>query len=125
LLDQADTVFGSGQEHNTADEAHLKDLHAKIGELALENAFFSQSARSLRRVDRKGGWMDTFYIERRWRSLKYEEAYLKAYYTVAQAKQGIEDWLVFYNEERRHASLSRMTLDQIYYDLPLGLPIAA
>jgi hypothetical protein len=42
LLDQADTVFGSGQEHNTADEAHLKDLHAKIGELALENDFFSQ-----------------------------------------------------------------------------------
>jgi putative transposase len=87
--------------------------------------FLAKSARSLRRVDRKGGWRDTFYIERRWRSLKYEEVYLKAYYTVAQAKQGIKDWLVFYNEERRHASLSRMTPDQTYYDLPSGLPIAA
>jgi hypothetical protein len=125
LPDQANTVFDSGQEHKTAYKAHLKDLHGKIGELALENAFFSQSAQSLRRVDRKGGWMDTFYIERLWRSLKYEEVYLKAYDSVAQAKQDIEDWLMFYNEERRHASLSRMTPDQTYYDLPSGLMIAA
>ena len=43
LLDQADTVFGNGQERKTADEAHLKDLHAKIGELALENDFLAKA----------------------------------------------------------------------------------
>ena len=76
-------------------------------------------------MDGKGRWMDNVFIERLWRSLKYEEVYLKAYDSVAQAKQGIDDWLMFYNEERRHASLSRMAPDQIYYDLPSGLPIAA
>jgi putative transposase len=76
-------------------------------------------------MDGKGRWMDNVFIERLWRSLKYEEVYLKAYDSVAQAKQGIGDWLMFYNEERRHASLSRMTPDQVYYDLPSGLPIAA
>lgn len=43
LLDQADTVFGSTQERKTADEAQLKDLHAKIGELALENDFLAKA----------------------------------------------------------------------------------
>ena len=76
-------------------------------------------------MDGKGRWMDNVFIERLWRSLKYEEVYLKAYDSVAQAKQGIDDWLMFYNEERRHSSLSRMTPDQVYYDLPSGLPIAA
>jgi putative transposase len=76
-------------------------------------------------MDGKGRWIDNVFIERLWRSLKYEEVYLKAYDSVAQARQGIGDWLMFYNEERRHASLSRMTPDQVYYDLPSGLPIAA
>ncbi len=76
-------------------------------------------------MDGKGRWMDNVFIERLWRSLKYEEVYLKAYDSVAQAKRGIGDWLAFYNQERRHASLSRMTPDQVYYDLPSGLPKAA
>lgn len=76
-------------------------------------------------MDGKGRWMDNVFIERLWRSLKYEEVYLKAYDSVAQARQGIGDWLMFYNEERRHTSLSRMTPDQVYYNLPSGLPIAA
>ena len=76
-------------------------------------------------MDGKGLWMDNVLIERLWRSLKYEEFYLKVYDSVAQAKQGIGDWMNFYNQDRRHASLSRMTPDQIYYDLPSGLPLAA
>jgi len=76
-------------------------------------------------MDGKGRWMDNVFIERLWRSLKYEEIYLKAYDSVAQAKQGIGDWMNFYNQDRRHASLNRMTPDQIYYDLPSGLPLAA
>jgi putative transposase len=76
-------------------------------------------------MDGKGRWMDNVFIERLWRSLKYEEIYLKAYDSVHQAQQGIGDWINFYNQDRRHASLGRMTPDQIYYDLPSGLPLAA
>ena len=76
-------------------------------------------------MDGKGRWMDNVFIERLWRSLKYEEVYLKAYDTVAQAQKGIEGWMIFYNQERRHASLGRMTPDQVYYNLPSGLPKAA
>ncbi len=76
-------------------------------------------------MDGKGRWMDNVFIERLWRSLKYEEVYLKAYDTVAHAKQSIGEWMNFYNQDRRHASLGRMTPDQVYYDLPSGLPLAA
>ncbi len=76
-------------------------------------------------MDGKGRWMDNVFIERLWRSLKYEEVYLKAYDTVAQAQQSIGAWMNFYNQDRRHASLNRMTPDQVYYDLPSGLPLAA
>ena len=75
-------------------------------------------------MDGKGRWMDNVFIERLWRSLKYEEVYLKAYDTASQAMQGIGDWMDFYNQDRRHASLDRMTPDQVYYDLPSGLPKA-
>ena len=76
-------------------------------------------------MDGKGRWIDNVFIERLWRSLKYEEVYLKAYDTVAQAKENIGIWLAFYNQDRRHDSLNRMTPDQVYYDLPSGLPKAA
>lgn len=76
-------------------------------------------------MDGKGRWMDNVFIERLWRSLKHEEVYLKAYETVAQARQGIGDWIKFYNQDRRHASLERKTPDQVYYNRPSGLPMAA
>ncbi len=64
-------------------------------------------------MDGKGRWMDNVFIERLWRSLKYEEVYLKAYDTVLQATQGIKVWMDFYNQNRRHANLGRMTPDQV------------
>ena len=69
--------------------------------------------------------MDNVFIERLWRSLKYEEIDLKAYDTVSQATQDIGDWMDFYNQNRRHANLNRLTPDQVYYGLPSGLPMAA
>jgi putative transposase len=56
-------------------------------------------------MDGKGRCMDNIFVERLWRSLKYEEVYLNAYATVAEAKAGIGAWLAFYNEERQHQSL--------------------
>jgi putative transposase len=65
-------------------------------------------------MDGKGRCMDNIFVERLWRSLKYEEIYLNAYATVAEAKTGIGAWLTFYNEERQHQSLGYRTPRQIY-----------
>jgi putative transposase len=65
-------------------------------------------------MDGKGRCMDNIFVERLWRSLKYEEVYLHAYASVAEAKAGIGAWLRFYNEERQHQSLGYRTPRQIY-----------
>jgi len=65
-------------------------------------------------MDGKGRCMDNIFVERLWRSLKYEEVYLNAYATVAEAKASIGAWLTFYNEERQHQSLGYRTPRQIY-----------
>ena len=65
-------------------------------------------------MDGKGRCMDNIFVERLWRSLKYEEVYLNAYATVAEAKSGIGAWLSFYNDERQHQSLGYCTPRQIY-----------
>jgi putative transposase len=65
-------------------------------------------------MDGKGRWVDNVFVERLWRSLKYEEVYLKAYETVAEARLSIGNYFRFYNRERRHQSLDRQTPDQVY-----------
>jgi len=67
-------------------------------------------------MDGKGRCMDNIFIERLWRSLKYEEVYLHAYASVGEAKAGIGTWLRFYNEERQHQSLGYRTPRQIYQE---------
>jgi putative transposase len=58
--------------------------------------------------------MDNIFVERLWRSLKYEEVYLNAYATVAEARTGIGAWLSFYNEERQHQSLGYRPPRHVY-----------
>jgi putative transposase len=65
-------------------------------------------------MDGKGRWVDNVFVERLWRSVKYEEVYLKAYETVAAAREGIGAYFNFYNSERRHQGLDRKTPDQVY-----------
>src|SRR5271165_2740570 len=65
-------------------------------------------------MDGKGRCMDNIFVERLWRSLKYEEVYLHAYASVAEAKAGIGAWLRFYNEERQHQSHAYRTPRQVY-----------
>src|SRR5689334_25310928 len=67
-------------------------------------------------MDGKGRCMDNIFVERLWRSLKYEEVYLHAHATVAEAKAGIGAWLDFYNSERQHQSLGYRTPRQIYQE---------
>jgi len=65
-------------------------------------------------MDGKGRWIDNVFIERLWRSLKYEEVYLKAYENVAEAIGGIGDYFDFYNEQRPHQALARHTPNEVY-----------
>ena len=60
-------------------------------------------------MDGKGRFLDNIFIERLWRSLKYEDVFIKAYGSVAEARRGIGGWLSFYNEERLHQALGYRT----------------
>lgn len=66
-------------------------------------------------MDGKGAWRDNVFVERLWRSVKYEEVYLKAYDSVSDARASIGRYLDFYNGRRPHSSLDGMTPDQAYF----------
>jgi putative transposase len=73
-------------------------------------------------MDGKGAWRDNVFIERLWRSVKYEEVYLRAYETVGEARNSIGRYLEFCNGRRPHSSLDGSTPDQAYFNsLPLRL----
>jgi putative transposase len=65
-------------------------------------------------MDGKGRWVDNVMIERFWRSLKYEDVYLKAYDSVNEARVSIRKYIDFYNAERKHQTLEK-TPDQAYF----------
>ncbi len=65
-------------------------------------------------MDGKGRWMDNVFIERLWRSLKYECVYLNAFETGSQARDGIGRWIAFFNERRPHSSLGGRTPAEVY-----------
>jgi putative transposase len=71
-------------------------------------------------MDGKGAWRDNVFVERLWRSVKYEEVYLRAYDSVSDARASIGGYLSFYNGRRPHSSLDGATPDQAYFNsLPL------
>jgi putative transposase len=67
-------------------------------------------------MDGKGAWRDNVFVERLWRSVKYEEVYLKAYDSVAEARVSIARYLDFFNRRRPHSSLDGRTPDEAYSD---------
>jgi putative transposase len=69
-------------------------------------------------MDGRGSWQDDVFVERLWRSIKYEEVYLRAYDTVGQARASIGRYLASHNGRRPHSSLDRRTPDQAYFDRP-------
>ena len=73
-------------------------------------------------MDGKGCWRDNVFVERLWRSIKYEEVYLHAYDSVTAARTGITRYLAFYNTRRPHQSLDGRTPDTVYSNHP---PLAA
>jgi len=75
-------------------------------------------------MDGRGRWMDNVFIERLWRSVKYEEVYLKAYDSIAIARKELRDYFTFYNRVRRHQGLNKKSPDEVYWKT-LPLKIAA
>src|SRR5712672_4013535 len=67
-------------------------------------------------MDGRGRWMDNVFIERLWRSLKYEDIYLKGYADGHEARHGIADWVTFYNHRRPHQALANRTPMAIWRD---------
>ena len=92
-------IFNSDQGSQFTSEKFSAELEAK--EIAVS-------------MDGRGRCMDNIFIERLWRSLKYEEVYLKDYQSVTEARAGIEKYLRFYNHERLHQSLDYRTPAGIY-----------
>jgi putative transposase len=68
-------------------------------------------------MDGKGRWYDNVFVERFWRSLKYEQVYLHAYESVSEARSKIGRYIEFYNSRRPHSSLGTQTPDQAYFNL--------
>ena len=66
-------------------------------------------------MDGKGRALDNIYVERLWRSLKYEDIYLKDYRSMEELKSGLKKYFNFYNTERFHQSLEYATPDEMYY----------
>jgi len=66
-------------------------------------------------MDGRGRWMDNIMIERLWKSVKYEDVYLKAYDSIPAVREGLNSYFEFYNSRRRHQSLDRRTPDSVYW----------
>jgi putative transposase len=74
-------------------------------------------------MDGKGAWRDNVFVERLWRSVKYEEVYLHAYDNVSHARVSLGRYLDLYNRRRPHSSLDGMTPDQAYFGAQSMLPV--
>lgn len=105
-LEEAISVYGAPEIFNT-DQGSQFTSEAFTGVLRAHRVQIS--------MDGKGRWLDNVYVERLWRSLKYEEVYLKAYTGVAEAVESIGSYLRYFNNEWRHQSLGRRTPNDIFY----------
>jgi putative transposase len=76
-------------------------------------------------MDGKGRWRDNVFIERLWKSVKYEDIYLKAYASMAEVKNGLNSYFQFYNEKRWHNNFDRKTPSMVYFGTELQKQAAA
>lgn len=107
-LEDAIEKYGKPEIFNT-DQGSQFTSAAWVNKLAEQNIRIS--------MDGKGCWMDNVFIERLWRSLKYECIYLNAFDTIREASDGIDYWMNYYNQERPHSSLDDLTPSEMYEKL--------
>jgi putative transposase len=107
-LREATELYGQPEIFNT-DQGVQFTSAAFVDELASRDVRIS--------MDGKGRYLDNIFIERLWRSLKYEEVYIKAYGSVAEARRSLGEWLAFYNDVRPHQSLGYRTPREIFGDV--------
>jgi putative transposase len=111
-LEEALTKHGNPEIFNT-DQGSQFSSEAFTGVLIKNGIAIS--------MDGKGSWRDNVFVERLWRSVKYEEVYLRAYESVSDARTSIGRYLDFYNTKRPHSSLDRHTPNEVYFNLmPCG-----
>ena len=112
-LEEALARFGKPEIFNT-------DQGSQFTSLAFTSALLREEIAIS--MDGRGAWRDNVIVERLWRSVKYEEVYLRAYGAVSEARASIGRYLTFYNSRRPHSSLAAKTPDQTYFDnLPLAM----
>jgi putative transposase len=114
-LEEAIARYGKPDIFNT-DQGSQFTSSAFIGVLMANKIAIS--------MDGKGAWRDNVFVERIWKSIKYEEVYLRAYDSVGDARASLGRYIGFYNQRRPHSSLDRMTPDEAYFGLRL-LQVAA
>jgi putative transposase len=108
-LDEALRLHGKPEIFNT-DQGSQFTSEAFTGRLKEEGIQIS--------MDGRGRWADNVYVERLWRSLKYEHVYLHAYESVGETRTKIGRYFEFYNFRRPHSSLGAQTPDQVYFHRP-------
>lgn len=105
-LQEAIEVFGAPEIFNT-------DQGSQFTGAAFTDVL--NKARVRISMDGRGRWMDNVFIERLWRSVKYEEVYLHAYESGSQARAGLGAYFEYYNTHRRHQGLAKQTPDEVYF----------
>jgi len=110
-LDEALSKYGKPEIFNTDQGSQFTST--EFTSVLINNAISIS-------MDGKGAWRDNVFVERFWRTIKYEEVYLRAYDGVEEARQSIGRYIAFYNARRPHAALDGRTPDQAYsHPLPL------
>jgi putative transposase len=112
-VEEALARFGKPEIFNSDQGSQFTS--AAFTGLLLENAIAIS-------MDGRGAWRDNVFVERLWRSVKYEEVYLRAYDSVGEARASIGRYLEFYNRKRPHSSLDARTPDRAYFN---SLPLVA
>jgi putative transposase len=112
-LEEAITRYGTPEIMNTDQGSQFTGTEF-IGTLERHRIAIS--------MDGKGCWRDNVFVERLWKTIKYEHVYLHAYATVSEAKTKLTTYIDFYNGRRPHAALDRQTPDAAYFN---RLPLAA
>ena len=110
-LEEALAKFGRPEIFNT-DQGSQFTAAAFTGALVQAGVAIS--------MDGRGRWMDNVFIERLWRSLKYEDIYLKGYADSREAARGIAEWIAFYNERRPHQALAHRAPMAVWREATAG-----